>query len=124
MYTSNLGTFDITSRQMVLLIAIGQNPGASQKAVGEMVALDVNTVSDTLRRMERKGLILRETSKLDARTICLRVTEKGFRQMQAMQPALQSYNEALQDRLTEEEAVQLKRLIRKMLQLEVTAPAA
>lgn len=111
--------YGITSRQLALLIAIGQKPNSSQKAIGEMVALDVNTVSDTLRRMERKGLVQRVASLTDARSICVTLTRKGFLLLESADEDIMRLEKRVGSNLTDEEELQLKQLLRKMLNIDL-----
>ncbi|MYI67531.1 MAG: MarR family transcriptional regulator [Boseongicola sp. SB0673_bin_14] len=53
-FNQSLGHHGITSRQLALLVAISQNSDVSQRRAGELIALDMNTVSDLLRRMEER----------------------------------------------------------------------
>ncbi|QOL81961.1 MarR family winged helix-turn-helix transcriptional regulator [Pseudooceanicola spongiae] len=118
LFSSTFGEMGLTSRQMVLLVAIAQNPGASQKVIGDIVALDVNTVSDTLRRMERKQLIERIASKADGRSIAVRLTAIGLSVLEeglSRNPTLQAQ---VIERLDPEEAAKLKILLRKLLGFE------
>lgn len=111
--------YEITSRQLALLVAIGQKPNSSQKAIGEMVALDVNTVSDTLRRMERKGLVERVASLTDARSICVTLTRKGFLLLESADDDIARLERRVSTNLTDAEEEQLKMLLRKMLNLDL-----
>ena len=111
--------YDITSRQLALLVAIGQRPNSSQKTIGEAVALDVNTVSDTLRRMERKGLVQREASLTDARSICVSLTRKGFLLLESADEDMLRLEKRASMNLSADEAEQLKYLLRKMLNIEL-----
>ncbi|WP_157791744.1 MarR family winged helix-turn-helix transcriptional regulator [Pseudooceanicola antarcticus] len=111
--------YDITSRQLALLLVIGQRPNSSQKAIGEMVALDVNTVSDTLRRMERKGLVRRAASLTDARSICVSLTSKGFQLLEGADEDLQRLERRVVSNLDAGEEQQLKDLLRKMMNISL-----
>ena len=111
--------YDITSRQLSLLVAIGQQPDSSQKTIGEAVALDVNTVSDTLRRMERKGLVRREASLTDARSICVSLTRKGFLLLESADEDMARLEKRVATNLSGDEEEQLKYLLRKMLNVEL-----
>ena len=62
LFSKELGAYGITSRQLALLVAVSQNAGASQRTIGDIIALDMNTVSDLLRRMEKNELIERRAS--------------------------------------------------------------
>ncbi len=111
--------YDITSRQLALLLVIGRQPNSSQKAIGEMVALDVNTVSDTLRRMERKGLVRREASLTDARSICVSLTRKGFLLLESADEDFHRLERRVASQLTGDEEEQLKYLLRKMMNIRL-----
>lgn len=111
--------YDITSRQLALLLVIGQRPNSSQKVIGEMVALDVNTVSDTLRRMERKGLVRRAASMTDARSICVTLTRKGFLLLESADEDFQRLERRVVSNLDADEEQQLKDLLRKMLNISL-----
>ncbi len=115
LFSGIFGETGLTSRQMVLLVAIAQNPGVSQKVIGDIVALDVNTVSDTLRRMERKHLIERISSKADGRSVVVRLTSDGLKTLKdgmSRNPALQNQ---VAERLNPDEAADLKMLLQKVL---------
>ncbi|WP_196222807.1 MarR family winged helix-turn-helix transcriptional regulator [Pseudooceanicola algae] len=106
---------EVTSRQLTLMIAVEQNPGASQRVLSQAVSLDVNTVSDTLRRMERKSLVARAASQQDARSVSVVLTDHGrnIRQAAAARNAL--FQDLITEKLLPDEAAQLKNLICKML---------
>jgi len=66
-----------TSRQMALLVAVHQMPGASQSQVAQAIGLDLNTCSDLVARTTAKGYLVRRRSETDRRTFCLDLTETG-----------------------------------------------
>lgn len=115
LFTSVFSETGLTSRQMVLLATIAQNPGVSQRAIGNILALDVNTVSDTLRRMERKRLIERVASKEDGRSVAVRLSAPGLKALKrglSLAPQLQAQ---IVERLDQDEAANLKSLLKKLL---------
>lgn len=114
-FTSMYGDMDLTSRQMALLVAIAQNPEASQKVIGDAVALDVNTVSDTLRRMERKHLVERNASASDGRSVSVRLSEQGYEVLLKAADNNMRLQNRVAARLNAEETTELKRLVRKLL---------
>ncbi len=118
LFSTHLGHFGITSRQLALLVAVSQNPGSSQRKVGEMIALDTNTVSDLLRRMERNKLVERVASPEDGRSRQIGLTNQGAEVLRSIHAENDAYQEQLTDRLTTVEAEQLKSLLRKMLNLK------
>ena len=86
LFNQSLGHHGITSRQLALLVAISQNPDVSQRRAGELIALDMNTVSDLLRRMEEKQLVERRNSPDDGRSVTIRISEKGQAMLEAGPP--------------------------------------
>nr|WP_254871442.1 MarR family transcriptional regulator [Pseudooceanicola sp. HF7] len=106
----------ITSRQLSLLVAVAENPGASQRQLSQAVTLDVNTVSDTLRRMERKSLIFRNASANDGRSVTVTLTEQGREILETAVSRNAMFQEMISEQLQPDETDQLKTLINKMLQ--------
>ncbi len=105
----------ITSRQHILMAAIALSPGASQRVISEAVSLDVNTVSDTLRRMERKGLVSRSVSESDSRSVSVALTAHGMSLLETSREHNQRFQDTLTARLSPEEMTQMRRLLHKML---------
>ena len=105
----------ITSRQLALMVAVAENPGRSQRHLSKAVSLDVNTVSDTLRRMERKTLISRETSENDGRSVTVSLTGHGEQVLKTAMDKNARFQEQVSQKLDPEETAQLKELIRKLL---------
>ena len=59
------------------LMVIRLNPGLSQIEVCRAIGRDKSTLSPLIRGLERDGLILRENSSLDRRSVTLRLSPKG-----------------------------------------------
>lgn len=117
LFAQILGDYGVTSRQLALLVAVAQNPGAQQRKLGEIIALDTNTISDLLRRMEKRGMIERKTSPVDGRSVEIRLGPTGAEILVDIQADNQRYQEALSEGLSAEEQKTLKSLLKKMLKL-------
>ncbi|MCX7561751.1 winged helix DNA-binding protein [Sulfitobacter sp. F26204] len=115
LFSKTLGQFGVTSRQLALMVAVSQNPNASQRLVGELIALDENSVSDLLRRMDKNGLIERHSSREDGRSKLIRLSEKGHEILATIYAENRAYQDRLTDRLNDDETEQLRALLRKML---------
>ena len=105
----------LTSRQLALLVAVEQRPGASQSEVAQDIGLDLNTCSDLVQRTVAKGLLRRERSSTDARSFCLSLTEEGQQALLDTTAKAIEYRDALASRLTAAERNQLIALLRKMM---------
>ena len=105
----------VTSRQLALLVAIAQKPGASQSQVAQDIGLDLNTCSDLVARSIAKGLVRRKRSVADGRMFCLHVTASGLRALEAGVARATEYQGAVTHRLTAQERQALAGLLRKMM---------
>lgn len=105
----------LTSRQLALLVAVDQRPGASQSDVAQDIGLDLNTCSDLVQRTVSKGLLRRERSIVDARSFCLSLTEEGQQALLNSTAKAIEYRDAVASRLSASERNQLIALLRKML---------
>lgn len=108
----------LTPRQLALLVAVQQRPGASQRQIAEDIGLDLNTCSDLVVRTVGKGLLRRERSPLDARSFCLQLSDDGRQMLDEHAGKSTRYVEAVCVRLSEAEREQLTGLLRKMLGFE------
>ncbi|MGW7260842.1 MarR family winged helix-turn-helix transcriptional regulator [Streptomyces sp. NPDC054834] len=67
----------LTGPQFAVLTAIDAQPGCDQRSMAAAVSLDTSTMTDIVRRMEKNGLITRQTSGNDARRKLLYLTDGG-----------------------------------------------
>ncbi|MDM0107974.1 MarR family transcriptional regulator [Variovorax sp. J22R24] len=105
----------VTSRQLALLVAVRQRPGASQSQVAQDIGLDLNTCSDLVLRTVRKGLLRRERSAADARSFSLLLTDEGSQLLEDTTTKATEYQNAVAARLNKAEREQLVALLRKLL---------
>ena len=69
----------LTGPQFAVLTAVRAAPGRDQRSMASAVALDTSTMADVARRLEGRGLILRQTAADDGRRKLLFLTEEGER---------------------------------------------
>lgn len=67
----------VTQTQYLVLLWISNHPGISQRELGNHLDLDRNTISDVVRRVEKRGLLTREEHSSDRRAYALKVTPRG-----------------------------------------------
>lgn len=68
---------DVTRQQIALLIALAQNPGASQRHLVEATGIDKSTLKEMLGRMVARGWVQRERDPEDNRAWTMRITTGG-----------------------------------------------
>lgn len=69
---------DLTVRQVVVMAAVAEAPGASQTALVTMTGIDRSTLADMIKRLCSRGLARRRRTKEDARAYAVVLTEHGM----------------------------------------------
>jgi DNA-binding MarR family transcriptional regulator len=76
-FDNAVGSKGLTPRQYAILLALSENEGVSQTDLVERTGIDRSTLADVVRRMIKKGLVLRRRTKEDQRAYAVRLSEKG-----------------------------------------------
>ncbi len=69
----------VTGSQSLVLLALAEKAGVSQTHLVEVTHIDRSTLADIVRRLVKRGVIVRKRSKSDARAYVLNLTEEGKR---------------------------------------------
>ncbi len=72
-----LAPFGLTADQFVLLTALAEEDGVTQKELARRASSDPNTLSEMLGRLQRRGLVVRERHADDGRALRVSLTEAG-----------------------------------------------
>lgn len=88
---------------------------ASQKAIAEIASVEQATMTATLNRMERDGLISRRPNPDDGRSQLVSLTPKARNKLPQVEAAARAVNASVLDQLTPEEGEQYVVLIRKVI---------
>ena len=81
--------FQITTPQMVCLLAVSAGEGMTLSKLAKAVSLCASTVTGIADRLESRGLVRRRRDAYDRRKITLEITEAGRRLIAAAPPLLQ-----------------------------------
>lgn len=76
-YKPLLDKLEVTYPQYLVLLLLWEQDTLTVKKLGELLALDSGTLTPMLKRMEQNGLIARERSTEDERSVMIKLTEKG-----------------------------------------------
>ncbi len=76
-YKPFLDEIDLTYTQYITMMVMWERKELNVKELGECLYLDSGTLTPLLKRLEQKGLLTRERSKEDERTLIVRITEEG-----------------------------------------------
>lgn len=77
-YKPLLDKLEVTYPQYLVLLLLWEQDKLTVKKLGELLALDSGTLTPMLKRMEQNGLIVRERSTEDERSVMIKLTEKGL----------------------------------------------
>lgn len=79
----------ITPVQFAALMAVREHPGIDQRTLAARIAFDTSTIGGVIDRLERDGLMQRQTSPTDRRARVLTLTAAGQSALDALLPAVQ-----------------------------------
>ncbi|MBQ7276101.1 MAG: MarR family transcriptional regulator [Bacilli bacterium] len=112
-YQPLLKELNLTYTQYIIMMVLWEKEVTTEKDIGETLFLKSNTLTDTLRLMEKKGLIKRVKSDKDKRKLEIIVTEEGKElKKKAINVPKTLYNEHW---LTDDEFDQYRELLYKLL---------
>lgn len=96
------------------LMTISHHEGVTQAEIASGMNFSAATVSVTLQKMTDAGLISKVSDNSDCRQFRIFLTEKGRAKAQEMHSIFRELEEELVSSLTEEEALELRRLLIKI----------
>lgn len=95
------------------LMIVRLNPGISQIEVCRAIGRDKSTLSPLVRELQRDGLIQRENSVADRRSMTLRLTAKGEAALDALLRHVEAHDQRL-DAIVGDSKPELLALLRKI----------
>ena len=97
--------------QEMLLAALQDNDGITQSELAEFLMIKPSTVTNTLKRMERAGIVTRKVDSDDQRITRVHVTEKGQHLNEAVREQWSRLEDESFNGFSMEERVLLRRLL-------------
>lgn len=94
-----------------VLSALHHRGGQRVGQLAETTSIEISTLSRLLGALERKGLLRRQRSQADARTVTVRLSESGSRLAAQIVPMALHYEAAALRDFTPEEAATLKAML-------------
>ncbi len=107
--------FDLTPVQYAALATISTNPAIDQITLAGLIAYDRTTITGVVDRLVQKNLVVRETSSRDRRARELTITDEGRETLRKITPAVEAAQQIMLRGLTDKEAAELMRLLRKAI---------
>lgn len=113
-FKQKLEPYHLTPPQLATLAFLWKKDSVNQIQLGELMGVDRTTISGIVDRLERGGLVKRESDPGDRRSCMLCLTEKGRSLEQELVPMAMEVNNALAQSLTDADVEQLVSLLKKI----------
>jgi DNA-binding MarR family transcriptional regulator len=112
---SRIGAEGVGVGQFPVLLALWEAEGATQTALAEHLAIEQPTMANTLKRMERDGLVERVPDPDDRRRARVHLTPRARELEPVLTRAARQANEAALAGLAPEEREQFLALVRRVI---------
>ena len=114
-YGRALAPWGLTIDQSSLLLNCARREANTPVKLAALNGLDVSTITRTVDRLERKGLLTRTRSRKDRRQVLLRVTPKGRAVLRQARPVARRLAAEAWRGVTEREKKALRSIVQKVL---------
>lgn len=114
LFKEDLEQFGITPGQYMVLKCLWDKNGETVKQLADRLQLDSSTITGILDRLENKGLIKRKPDPNDRRALSVVLTPEGQALQVSVDQAIVNANHKALERLTQQEAEDLKVLLQKI----------
>ena len=112
-YKTYLDKLDLTYTQYIVMMVMWEEKELNVKELGDKLFLDSGTLTPVLKKLEAKGYVTRERSKIDERTLIVTLTEGGKELRESAVGIPVGMRGCL--KLSDEEMIQLRTMLNKIL---------
>lgn len=106
-----LHEYDVYPGQPPLMFALARKNGQSQKELAEQLDIKAATLTVMINRMEKNGMVRRETDEKDQRVTRIYLTERGVETLEVVRETLDRLEQQAIAGLSEEEIETLHSLL-------------
>lgn len=124
LFAEECGGEDVTPVQFGMLSVLQGGEEMDQLTLSTSVGVDRTSGADVIRRLERRGLLVRTPSEKDRRAKLIHITEAGTAYLKRVRPMMALAQDRFVEPLTEAEREEFYRLINKMVDANNTASRA
>ena len=112
--TIRLSPFDVQPGYLSILHFLWQQDNITQKELHSLLSMEQATLSNTLKRMERDGLVRRTPLRKDRRKLAIQLTDKGVNAQSSVESCIDNIRKTVNKGLTINDRRYLKRIINQM----------
>jgi DNA-binding MarR family transcriptional regulator len=117
MYNEKAGTKGSTMATGFALISIEPEKGTPSTALGPKMGIEATSLSRTLKKMEKQGLIERRPNPEDGRGVLIHLTPFGIEMREFSKRVVFTFDEAVKEHISEEEIKTFKKVATTMMEL-------
>lgn len=115
LFVEECGGEDVTPVQSAILTVLQSGEEMDQLTLSTSVGIDRTSGADVIRRLERRGLLARQSSKFDRRAKLVKITDAGKAFIKRVRPRMAKAQERLVAPLTDDEREEFYRLVNKLV---------
>ncbi|QNA84200.1 MarR family transcriptional regulator [Sphingomonas sp. So64.6b] len=113
-FTETFTDLDLTQKQVSVLWLIDDHPEIAQADIGRRLQMDRATVMAMVNRLQERGFVERNPSKIDRRRQTLHLTEAGHAALLAARECILDHEDWLKARFTQAETALLVEFLRRI----------
>lgn len=113
---SRLGLQDVSQPKLLILLSSLEDGCANQRELADGLHISPATITASLKSLERRGYVTKQSDQQDGRCKLVRITQKGIDAVQRCKDAFDSVDEQLYAGFTQQEMEQVQDFHRRMLQ--------
>lgn len=113
-FTETFAGLDLTQKQVSVLWLIDDHPEIAQADIGRRLQMDRVTVMAMVNRLQDRGFVERQASRIDRRRQTLHMTETGHAALIAARACILDHEQWLKGRFTQAETALLVELLRRI----------
>ena len=110
-----LGPVGLNPAYVPVLLSLSAGGARTPKALAQEATVEQPTMTATIQRMERDGLVTRKPNPDDGRSALIALTPKGYERIADMDRALGALNEVLLEQFTTSEREQFLGLLGRVV---------
>ena len=107
---------DLTPRQLAVLEAVAASEGGNQTELVRRTGIDRSTLSDVVRRLQKRRLLQRRRTTDDARAYAIVLTDKGREVLRTIEPIAKRADEQLLAALSRKQREQLIHALQSIIE--------
>ena len=115
LFLEETAVHELTPVQFAALSAVDAAPGIDQRSLARRIGFDTSTIGGVIDRLERRGLMQRQTSPTDRRVRLLCVTESGEKLLGDVQPLMLRAQERILGPLTPSDREHFMRMLQQLV---------